>query len=243
MIPCKLIDTSTTLSINPERIKSSTLRLVEWVDLGTIEYLDACRVQKDIVKNVITGSSPSTLITCEHPHVITLSRRTRKESVLAGVGELKKWGVGICCADRGGDVTYHGPGQIVLYPIFDLRKDKKDLHLYLRRLEQVVIDTLRENFGLNAHRRNDATGVWVGPYKVASIGIGVRSWVSYHGLALNVRTDKKYFSLIKPCGMDIKMASINDFFDDEVSVTSVRDLLVDSMGKIFGLEIKGGLKK
>ena len=204
------------------------------LDLGTIDYLEAFVVQKDIVREVIAGSAPNTLITCEHPHVITLSRRSKMENLLACEEELKQWGVGICCADRGGDVTYHGPGQIVLYPIFDLKQDKKDLHLYLRKLEQVVIDTLRDNFGLNAYRKKGMTGVWVGPYKVASIGIGVKNWVSYHGLSLNICVDKRYFSFIKSCGLDVKMASINDFFDDGVSVKTVRDLLVESMGKIFG---------
>jgi lipoate-protein ligase B len=107
----------------------------------------------------------------------------------------------------------------------------------LRNLEQVVIDALTDNFGLNAHRTTGLTGVMVGPYKVASIGIGVRHWVTYHGFSLNVKTDKKYFTLIKSCGMDIPMASINDFFDDDVSVATVRDLLIKSMEKIFSLTI------
>ena len=207
------------------------------MDLGVIDYIEALDVQRRIVKDVISGKAPSTLLTCEHPHVITLSRRSRRENIVAGEAKLKKWGVGVCCADRGGDVTYHGPGQIVLYPIFDLRKEKKDLHLYLRNLEQVVINTLKGNFGLNAHRKVGMTGVWVGPYKVASIGIGVKGWVSYHGFALNVKTDKKYFSLIKPCGLDVSMASINDFFDDDVTVESVRDMLIENIKDVFNFNM------
>ena len=207
------------------------------MDLGVIDYIEALGVQRRIVKDVISGKAPSTLLTCEHPHVITLSRRSRRENIIVNEAELKKWGVGVCCADRGGDVTYHGPGQIVLYPIFDLRKEKKDLHLYLRNLEQVVINTLKGNFGLNAHRKVGMTGVWVGPYKVASIGIGVKGWVSYHGFALNVKTDKKYFSLIKPCGLDVSMASINDFFDDDVTVESVRDMLIENIKDVFNFNM------
>ncbi len=109
------------------------------------------------------------------------------------------------------------------------------MHLYLRSLEQVVIDALRDNFGLNAYRKEGLTGVWVGPYKVASIGIGVKNWVAYHGLSLNVKADKKYFSYIRSCGMDVEMASINDFFDDDVSTDSVKDLLIKSACKIFDL--------
>ena len=207
------------------------------MDLGVIDYIEALDVQRRIVKDVISGKAPSTLLTCEHPHVITLSRRSRRENIVAGEAKLKKWGVGVCCADRGGDVTYHGPGQIVLYPIFDLRKEKKDLHLYLRNLEQVIINTLKGNFGLNAHRKVGMTGVWVGPYKVASIGIGVKGWVSYHGFALNVKTDKKYFSLIKPCGLDVPMASINDFFDDDVTVESVKDMLIENIKDVFNFNM------
>ena len=208
------------------------------LNAGVIGYTEAFSLQKKIVHDVIDGHATHTLITCQHPHVITLSRRARRENIVASEEKLKKFGVGICCADRGGDVTYHGPGQIVLYPIFDLRQDKKDLHLYLRNLEEVIIGCLRDNFGLNAHRKDGLTGVWVGPYKVASIGIGVRHWVAYHGLSLNVKTDKAYFSLIKSCGLDVKMASINDFFDDDVSVESVRDMLVKNFCKVFDVRIK-----
>ena len=97
----------------------------------------------------------------------------------------------------------------------------------------------RDNFGLNAHRKTGMTGVWVGPYKVASIGIGVKGWVAYHGFALNVKTDKKYFSLIKPCGLDVPMASINDFFDDDVTVESVRDMLIENIKDVFNFNMQG----
>ena len=206
------------------------------LDLGTIEYREAFALQKRIVNQVISGEAPNTLITCEHPHVITLARHSKKDNILASQSQLHKFGVEICSTDRGGDVTYHGPGQIVLYPIFDLRQGKKDLHLYLRNLEQCIINVLRDNFGLNAYRKTGLTGVWVGPYKVASIGIGIRNWVAYHGLALNVKADKQYFSLIKPCGMDIAVASINDFFDDDVSVETIREMLVVSVKEIFDFE-------
>ena len=212
------------------------------LDLGRIDYLEAFDLQKRIVDDVISGEAPNTLITCEHPHVITLGRHGKIENILVSDSELLKQGVGICYVDRGGDVTYHGPVQIILYPIFDLKQYKKDLYLYLRKLEQAVINVLANDLGLNAHREADLTGVWVGPYKVASIGIGVRHWVAYHGLALNVKADKRFFSLIKPCGLDVKMASINDFFDDEVSLEAVKDMLVESIKDTFGFKIDGGSK-
>lgn len=210
------------------------------LNLGTIDYLEAFSVQKRILEDVASGNVSNTLITCEHPHVITLSRLSEKENILAPEAELKKLGIGICYTDRGGDVTYHGPGQLILYPIFDLRQSKKDLHLFLRNLEQVVINALRDNFGLNAHRKPNLTGVWVGPYKVASIGIAVKNWVTYHGLALNVKVDKKFFSLIKPCGLDVQMASINDFFGDEIfSVETIRGMLLEEIKEVFGFEFNG----
>jgi lipoate-protein ligase B len=213
------------------------------LDLGLVDYEIVHDLQKKIVEDVIVGRAPQTLVTCEHPHVITLSRRANKRHILASDAQLKKMGVGICITDRGGEVTYHGPGQLVLYPIFDLRKDKKDLHLFLRRLEEVVIRALRSNFGLNALRKKGMTGVWVGPYKVASIGIGVRHWVSYHGLSLNVKADNKFFNLIKPCGLDVKMASLNDFFSDGVSLDAVKVMLLESIEDVFGFKLKGGMGK
>lgn len=210
------------------------------LDLGRIPYEKALHLQKNIANDVIRGHAPNTIITCEHPSVITCSRLSKKENILASDKELKRLGVKVCSTDRGGDVTYHGPGQLVLYPIFDLKQSKKDLHLYLRKLEQVVIGTLRDNFGLNAYRKSGFTGVWVGPYKVASIGIGVRNWVTYHGLSLNVKVDKKYFSLLKSCGLDVTMASLNDFFDDFVSLETMRGLLLEEFKDVFGLEVNGG---
>lgn len=219
----------------------SGLTECEILDAGMLDYPEAYVLQKRILNRVICGQASHTLISCQHPHVITLSRRTGRESILAGLEELEKCGVGIYCADRGGDATYHGPGQIILYPIFDLRRDKKDLHLFLRKLEEVVIRALICNFGLNAHRRAGFTGVWVGPYKVASIGIGVRHWVTYHGLALNIRADKRFFSLIRPCGLDVKMASVSDFFTDDITVESVREMLLKSFSEVFEVKIRRGV--
>ncbi len=215
-----------------------SLKECKFLDVGLIDYPEALSLQKKIVEDIILRRASDTLISCQHPHVVTLSRRTHKGSILVPEEEFKKCGVAICSADRGGDATYHGPGQIVLYPIFDLRTDERDLSVYLRRLEEVIISTLRRNFGLNAHRKKGLTGVWVGPYKVASIGIGVRHWVTYHGVALNVCTDKRFFSMIKPCGLDVEMASINDFFDDDISPETVKGLLIKDFCDIFGLRFK-----
>lgn len=208
------------------------------MNLGIIDYVEALGLQKSIVADIAAGRTPHTVITCQHLPVITLPPRAKNENILVSREELKRLGIRVFPTDRGGEVTYHGPGQLLFYSLFDLRQDEKDLHLYLRKLEQVAISALRDNFGLNAYRKEDLTGVWIGPYKVASIGIRVKNWVAYHGFSLNVEVEKKYFSTIRPCGMDIPMASINDFFSDAVSLETVRDMLISSFADVFQMRPK-----
>ena len=200
------------------------------LDLGQVTYDKAYEAQKDILEAVVEGRASSTIICCEHLPVITYGRRANKGNILASQRQLADAGVEICFADRGGDVTFHGPGQIVLYPIIDLRLYGKDLHAYIRTLEQAVIRVLRDEYTLNAYRHEGFTGVWVGPYKVASIGIGVRRWVTYHGLSINVKTDKKFFKMIRSCGLDIPVASLSSFFRDElISTKRVKEAVVRSL--------------
>lgn len=194
-------------------------------------------MQRSIVDDVVAGRAPNTLIVCRHPHIVTVSRHSKKENLLIGAAEFQKYGVEVYDTDRGGDVTYHGHGQVVVYPIFDLKETKRDLHLYLRNLEEAVIRPLRDTHGFNAYRRRGFTGVWVGPYKVASIGIAVRSWVTYHGVALNIKVDKKFFSLIKPCGLDVEMASLNDFFYEPMRMGEAESMLIGSFENIFSLKL------
>lgn len=207
------------------------------LNLGLIEYKQAFDLQRKIVDEVVCGHAPNTLVVCRHPHVVTISRHSKKENLLVSASEFQKHGVEIYHTDRGGDVTYHGPEQVVVYPIFNLRETHRDLHLYLRNLEEAVVRPLRDFHGLNAYRRRGFTGVWIGPYKVASVGIAVRSWVTYHGIALNIGVDKKFFSLIKPCGLDVEMASLNDFFFEPMPMEEAESMLVESFEKIFGLRL------
>lgn len=201
--------------------------------LGFIDYPSALETQKRIVLDVIAGRRCNTLLTCEHPAVITYGRRASLENILVGSDVLRQNGVSVYAADRGGDVTFHGPGQVVLYPIMDLGAGFKDLHAYLRALEQVVIYALRDAFGLNAYARQNMTGVWVGPHKVSSIGIGVRRWVAYHGLSLNVSVDKKYFSYLNSCGLGAPMASIADLLKERIVCKDIRDLLLEHFKDVF----------
>jgi len=163
-------------------------------DLELIDYDEAYKLQKQYVQELIEGG-PQTLLLCEHPPVLTLGRLADKRNMLISSEETDRRGVKICSVDRGGDITLHAPGQLVVYPILNLAHFGKDLKSYMNLLEQVAIDLL-DGFGIVANRFPGQTGVWAGEYKIASIGIGVRRWVSFHGLAVNVNTDLKLFSMI-----------------------------------------------
>jgi len=198
------------------------------LELGLIEYLEAWRIQKKIFSEVRNGVWKSALIFCRHYPVITLGRRAKKENLLADETFLSRKGITVYPVDRGGDVTYHGPGQLIVYPVLHLENFKKDLHFFLRKLEEIVIMVLSE-FGINGTARKGWTGVWVEQRKISSIGISVRDWISYHGLALNVKNDDlANFSLIRPCGMDIEMTSMETVLK--------RDILFADVQKRFMLE-------
>jgi lipoate-protein ligase B len=164
-------------------------------NLGRLDYLSAARVQQEIVARKQRQASADVLLLVEHSHVYTLGRGGKEANVLAPLE------VPVCRTDRGGDVTYHGPGQLVAYPIIDLRsKLRRDVHRYVRNLELSAIRTLHE-FGLTASRRPPYTGIWIGDKKIAAIGLAVRRCITFHGLALNVNTDLDYFKRIIPCGL------------------------------------------
>ena len=175
-------------------------------DLGLISYQEAYEIQKSTVEEVIKGA-PQTIFLCEHPTVLTMGRMAHKNHLLISEDQMKQEGIPIYWTDRGGDITLHAPGQLVIYPILNLNLGARDLHEYLRKLEEVAIDLLKR-FGIVANRFSDKTGVWVDQKKIVSMGIGVRRWVTFHGLALNVNTDLKLFQWIKPCGLDVEMTSM-----------------------------------
>jgi len=216
------------------RKQTQTYAAPRILDAGLLAFEEALALQRKIVAEVISGWGNETLIVCEHPPVVTYGRRTRMENILVGPQVLLAAGIGLYAVDRGGDVTYHGPGQLVLYPILDLRRRGRDVHFYLRQLELCVINALREHYGLNAYRKQGLTGVWVGPYKVASIGVGVKNWVTYHGVALNVANDMAPFEMIRACGGNGQMAAIASFFKDEdLPIQEVKGCLIESFRKVF----------
>jgi lipoate-protein ligase B len=184
-------------------------RLLHVIDLGVLPYADALVIQRDAAKARLDGTlDQDVLLLVEHPPVITTGRSTKVGNLLATSGELTARGVELFDVERGGDVTFHGRGQLVGYPIVDLTRHTQDLHWYLRQLEEVLIRALSA-CGIAAARNLGKTGVWVENRKIASIGVHARQWVTWHGFALNVTTDLSYFDLMIPCGIpDVVMTSV-----------------------------------
>jgi lipoyl(octanoyl) transferase len=178
-------------------------------DLGRRPYGEVLELQRNLCQRRIAGEiTEDQLLLVEHNPVVTLGRGTRPESLPLSAADLERRGIPVYQVERGGDVTYHGPGQLVGYPILDLREHREDLHWYLRRLEAGLIAGL-DRLGIQAGPNPGLTGVWTRGRKLASIGIHVKQWVTYHGFALNVNTDLSYFDLIVPCGIrDVIMTSV-----------------------------------
>src|SRR6516165_9550527 len=176
-------------------------------ELGRIDYGVALTVQQELVARRKQGAVRDHLLLLEHAHVITLGRNGHMENLLASSEVMERAGIEYFPADRGGDVTYHGPGQLVGYPILDLRDWKRDVGAYVRALEQAIIDTLGD-YGIEAGRIPKLTGVWVGERKIAAIGVHLSRWVTSHGFALNVSTDLSYFQYIVPCGLTRPVTSM-----------------------------------
>lgn len=183
-------------------------RVLDIRTLGLVPYGEALELQRTLATERIAGHIPDTLLLLEHPPVVTLGRGWKASSLPLDPDALRARGIEVFDIERGGDVTYHGPGQLVGYPILDLQAHRPDLHWYLRQLEQTMIDALG-GLGIAAERREKYTGVWTKGRKIASIGVHVRQWVTWHGFALNVTTDLSPFTLIVPCGIpDVEMTSV-----------------------------------
>jgi len=210
-------------------------RTLEIRRLGTVPYGEALALQADLVRQRRAGEVPDTLLLLEHPHVITLGSGWHADNILVTEQERARRGIELFETGRGGDVTYHGPGQLVGYPILDLKPDRCDLHAYLRDLEEVLIRTLAD-FGLAAGRAEGLTGAWVGGRKLAAIGVRVSSgWITSHGFALNVATDLAFFDTIVPCGIrDHGVASIESETGSPAAMREVERAVVRRFGEVFG---------
>jgi lipoyl(octanoyl) transferase len=210
-------------------------RRVEVHRLGRVPYEDGLALQQELVAARKAGEIPDQLLLLEHPPVITLGARVRHDRthVLASEPALEDAGVSLFEAGRGGDVTYHGPGQLVGYPIVDLRPDRCDIHKYVRDLEAVMIAAAAV-FGVDAARVAGLTGAWVGQDKLAAIGVRISRWVTSHGFAFNVATDLSHFSLIVPCGIpDRGVTSLGRLLGRPPAMRSVEDAVIAAFGTIF----------
>ena len=218
------------------------MKICHIVDLGLIGYAEAQTLQKCVVAARKSGAIEDVLLLCEHPHVITQGRSGKRENLLASEHVLKQKGVEFHATDRGGDITYHGPGQIVGYPILNLGAIRRDVVWYVRMLEQAMIRATAE-FGITAERVAGKTGIWVGESgaeeKLAAIGVHISRWVTSHGFAYNVSTDLRFFDLIVPCGIaDRKAISLEKLMEQRVEKNEVAPRIAKHLGDVFGLEMK-----
>ncbi len=219
---------------------------VEIIRPGRLSYPEGLTLQEELVRGVQSGLRPEALLLLEHEAVITLGRGARPEHVLCGAAELAARGIALHESARGGDVTYHGPGQIVGYPVLDLSRRQRDLHAYIRMLEETLIQTVQE-LGIRAIRRSGMTGVWVpadgeGPSrKIAAIGVRVQRWVTSHGFALNVDVDLEAFRLIVPCGLHGEaVTSIAREKGQVPPIEEVQTLLEQSFEEVFQTRLRPG---
>jgi len=205
--------------------------------LGLVGYEDGLRLQREFVARRKAGTIPDTLLLLEHPHVYTLGRNAKTENLLISVEQIAARGAQVFEIDRGGDVTYHGPGQLVGYPILDLAQHRRDIAWYMRCLEEVLIAVAGE-YGLEAGRLAGAPGVWVGNDKLAAMGVHISRWVTSHGFAFNVNTDLRYFDYIVPCGLrDKGVTSLQKLLGRPVEMEEVAGRVVGHFGRVFKVEM------
>jgi lipoyl(octanoyl) transferase len=205
---------------------------------GLVDYPAALALQLERVAQRKSGTIPDTLILLEHPHVYTLGRNAREENVLVTPEFLASRGAEVYHTDRGGDVTYHGPGQLVGYPILDLTQHRRDISWYMRSLEDVLIRTARD-YGIDAVRSAGCTGVWVGNDKLTAMGVHLSRWVTSHGFAMNVNTDMRYFEWIVPCGLQCKgVTSLEKLLGHAVKMEEVSERVVEHFRAVFDLEAR-----
>ncbi len=207
------------------------MRICELHQRGCIPYGAALELQRGLVEKRKRDLIPDQFLLLEHPHVITLGRNGHMEHLLAGQEALQRAGVEFYRTDRGGDITYHGPGQIIGYPILDLKEWRPDVVAYVRALEQVIIEALAA-FGVQAERVPGRTGVWVAGRKIAAIGVHVSRWVTSHGFALNISTDLSYFRYIVPCGLTAPVTSMREL-GSSASLAEVREALAGAFAQVF----------
>jgi lipoyl(octanoyl) transferase len=213
------------------------LQKVILIDTGIKNYSEVWDLQKSLFDKVTLERNQNFLIFTEHPPVITIGKSGSMNNLLTDPQNLKSEGIELIEIDRGGDVTFHGPGQIIGYPIFNLNNFKKDIHWYLRTLEEVILQTLKK-FGIDSTRIADLTGVWINNKKICAIGVKITRWVTMHGFALNVATDLSYFNHIIPCGINDKgVTSIFEQSGWHIPIEDIKTEIIHSFEDVFQIEI------
>lgn len=211
-------------------------RVITYCDIDNIDYKEAWNLQKEIFSRRVSGEVGDYLFLLEHPNTYTLGKTAHNENLKGSDKYLKENNISVYDIDRGGDITYHGPGQIVGYPIIDLNNWFKDTHKYLRALEEVIINTCKE-YGLDCERSPKHTGVWLDDKKIAAIGIKVSRWITMHGFAFNVNTDLKLFEGIIPCGIqDKSVTSLSRELGTEIEISEVKGKLLKNFIEVFGYD-------
>jgi lipoyl(octanoyl) transferase len=215
---------------------------IGWVvDLGTFPYVAACDLQRRVVQARKAGLVPDVLLFCEHPHAVTLGRNGKMEHLRAGERQLAEMKVEFHPTDRGGDITYHGPGQVVGYPIVDMAEHRRDIRWYVQQLEEAMIRTSAD-FGVAAKRVCGQHGAWIdtpsGEEKLGALGVHLSRWVTSHGFAYNVSTDLRYFDLIVPCGIaEKRVTSLERALGRSVEIEKVRERLGAHFAELFSLQL------
>lgn len=215
-------------------IVTAPARLCEARDLGRMRWAEAYALQQELSEQRKRHEIGDQLLLVEHPHVVTMGRNGHMSNLIAGEEILARTGIDFHHTNRGGDVTYHGPGQLVGYPILDLNDWKRDVHAYVRAVEDVIIQTIGM-FGLRGGRVEGATGVWVDGAKICAIGVHISRWVTSHGFALNVETDLQYFQYIIPCGLTLPVTSMRAL-GVGAGMAEVKLALRQQFAKVFGYE-------
>ena len=207
------------------------------VKLGIVDYGWAYKLQKRLLREHLEGRGANCLLLLQHNPVITIGRGGSKSNILVPESVLMAAGVDVYEIDRGGDVTYHGPGQLTGYPIIDLRCFRKDIHWYLRQLEEVIIRVLAE-YGVDGGRMEGYTGVWVGDEKIAAIGVAIKRWIAYHGFAFNICPDMSHFDMIRPCGIaDKGVTSLERLLGYKADIEEVSGRVASAFGEVLNVEV------
>ena len=214
------------------------MRRYKFIDLKITDYNSAFDIQREYLDKVKDNQADGYLLATEHKPVFTLGRFAKTKNLITPEGELKAKGIDVVKTNRGGDITFHGPGQVVFYPIFNLSYHYQDVHRYLRELEEVIICSLN-TYSIKNYRVMGRTGVWTKQGKIASIGIAISRWVTYHGFALNANVDLDYFSMINPCGFkDIKIASMKNILCYEIDMEDLKNELIKNFSIIFKAKVE-----